>query len=521
MNRVSSIVLRAALASLVAGLAHAAPATPSDLLGLGSAHARLRLGAEGLPQQLRLERLAPGVTYYKIQRGKAAPTESWYLLGDVARDQASREKLKACFSRLGVQAYTTEFRIPGANQPAYTIVSGGSYASRALASTAAQSDSGCRLHPRHSSGDAASRSGPWSIHLLAVAPDQASGRWLASAAGQGPLLRAPTSQLARTAGALFAVNGGFFVEKSSDGIPGAPAGISVLEGRVNGSPVERRPALVLRKDAAKPVEIVKNFSWRSYLSWSDGARTPIDGINRKPGLVRNCGRSADEAAIHDFTCKYQDDVVYYPAGSAFAPALRAEIQYAIGADGRVRKLAASEAPAATDALLALSPGASRHAQIEDAIARHATASFKVDSSVLADGGKHVSVINAGPTLLQHGEYVRDDAQEGWAIDAVDEPAHTLLMHDWINRRNPRTALGIRKDGVIVLAVVDGHRHATSVGATIEELRELMASLGAVDAVNLDGGGSTAMVVRNRLVNQPSDLEGERKIGDALLFIKQH
>jgi exopolysaccharide biosynthesis protein len=119
----------------------------------------------------------------------------------------------------------------------------------------------------------------------------------------------------------------------------------------------------------------------------------------------------------------------------------------------------------------------------------------------------------------HGDYVRQDAQEGWAIEAVDDPAHTLLMHDWITRRNPRTAVGIRPDGTVLLLVVDGHRHATSVGMTIEELRQVMGRLGASDAVNLDGGGSSAMVVRERLVNSPSDLDGERKIGDAVLFIE--
>jgi exopolysaccharide biosynthesis protein len=116
-----------------------------------------------------------------------------------------------------------------------------------------------------------------------------------------------------------------------------------------------------------------------------------------------------------------------------------------------------------------------------------------------------------------GEYVREDAAEGWAPGAVDDPAHRLLMHDWINRRNPRTALGIRKDGTVLLVVVDGHRHGSSVGLTIEELRLLMKALGARDAVNLDGGGSSAMVVRERLVNSPSDSDGERKVGDAILF----
>jgi exopolysaccharide biosynthesis protein len=127
------------------------------------------------------------------------------------------------------------------------------------------------------------------------------------------------------------------------------------------------------------------------------------------------------------------------------------------------------------------------------------------------------VVNAGPTLLLKGQPVRQDAAEGWAMGVLAEPAHTLLMHDWINRRNPRTAIGVRADGTVLLVVVDGHRHNASVGVTIDELRQLMASLGAVDAVNLDGGGSSAMVLRERLVNRPSDLDGERKVGDAILF----
>lgn len=94
------------------------------------------------------------------------------------------------------------------------------------------------------------------------------------------------------------------------------------------------------------------------------------------------------------------------------------------------------------------------------------------------------------------------------------------MHDWINRRNPRTALGVRADGTVLLVTVDGHRHDSAVGLTIKELRRLMASLGALDAVNLDGGGSSALAIRGRLVNHSSDRDGERKVGDAILFIPE-
>ena len=68
---------------------------------------------------------------------------------------------------------------------------------------------------------------------------------------------------------------------------------------------------------------------------------------------------------------------------------------------------------------------------------------------------------------------------------------------------------------MLLVTVDGRHTASSVGMTIEELRRLFGFLGARDAVNLDGGGSSAMVLQARLINHPSETGGERAIGDAL------
>jgi exopolysaccharide biosynthesis protein len=75
---------------------------------------------------------------------------------------------------------------------------------------------------------------------------------------------------------------------------------------------------------------------------------------------------------------------------------------------------------------------------------------------------------------------------------------------------------VRADGRILLVAVDGRQPAKSVGMTIAELTALLLELGAVEAINMDGGGSTAMVVRGRVVNSPSDPAGERPVGDALL-----
>jgi peptidase M28-like protein/phosphodiester glycosidase len=88
----------------------------------------------------------------------------------------------------------------------------------------------------------------------------------------------------------------------------------------------------------------------------------------------------------------------------------------------------------------------------------------------------------------------------------------------IGVRNPRTAIGFSRDSTTLwLVTVDG-RSNMSAGMTGVELGDFMRELGAYQALNLDGGGSTTMVVRDRIVNTPSDSAGERAVGDALVLV---
>ncbi|HVM12274.1 MAG TPA: phosphodiester glycosidase family protein, partial [Actinomycetota bacterium] len=84
-------------------------------------------------------------------------------------------------------------------------------------------------------------------------------------------------------------------------------------------------------------------------------------------------------------------------------------------------------------------------------------------------------------------------------------------------RHPRTGVGIRRDGRIMLVVVDGRRRGWSVGMTLREFGAEMERLGAVAALNLDGGGSSTMWIRGRIVNRPSD-GSERAISSAILVL---
>lgn len=82
---------------------------------------------------------------------------------------------------------------------------------------------------------------------------------------------------------------------------------------------------------------------------------------------------------------------------------------------------------------------------------------------------------------------------------------------------PRTGIGVTAGGKILMVVVDGRQPRWSLGPTLDEFALIMRDLGAVTALNLDGGGSTEMVVEGEIVNRPSDGR-QRQISNAILVL---
>jgi hypothetical protein len=85
-------------------------------------------------------------------------------------------------------------------------------------------------------------------------------------------------------------------------------------------------------------------------------------------------------------------------------------------------------------------------------------------------------------------------------------------------RHPRTMFGVDAAGYAWLVTVDGRQPDVSVGMSMIELQRLARRIGLTDALNLDGGGSTTMVVAGAIVNQPSDPTGARTVSDVLLVV---
>jgi exopolysaccharide biosynthesis protein len=128
---------------------------------------------------------------------------------------------------------------------------------------------------------------------------------------------------------------------------------------------------------------------------------------------------------------------------------------------------------------------------------------------LSVGGAPSLIIGGWPRILRDGVNVAGD---------VATVEGTISRN--AEMKHPRTAVGFSRDSTtLFILAVDG-RSQRSIGVTLDELALLMRRLGAWQAMNFDGGGSTTMVIDGAVVNAPSDTAGERAVGNALLVVKK-
>ncbi|MBO5639175.1 MAG: phosphodiester glycosidase family protein [Oscillospiraceae bacterium] len=135
-----------------------------------------------------------------------------------------------------------------------------------------------------------------------------------------------------------------------------------------------------------------------------------------------------------------------------------------------------------------------------------------------DGILHVGSMN-GREAVENGIQ--------WAVSFVthDGLASSLIINGEIQHQNlgggvnPRTALGQRDDGALLLLVLDG-RSINTLGATMEDVVNIMLEYGAVNAGNLDGGSSSVMVYDGEIVNHCASVTGPRRIPTGFIVLKE-
>ena len=486
---------------------------------------QLPLGAPGLAERRTAQVLAPGVLHTRIVRGTASPRDAWVVDVGFLGTRAAARELRRELVRDGFAARIERVRGRAQDDPARGplgfLVRSGRFTTEAQAVALRERFVAAgRPAPRvvFTGEDGGPTSGPWVVNVLEVDPARYGGTVDAVLATDVVPGRETLSALAARRGALAAINGGYFVIGAANGTDGDLAGSSVLAGVPVSEAVDGRTSLVL-PDASGAGARISALSDRLTITAPGGASRELDGLNREPGLIRGCGGSGGdlptERPKHDFTCTDAGELIRY--APVFGPATPGgpgaeAVLDAAGTVLELRQARGGAIPAGGSVLSGTGDAATW-------LRLHARPGARLDLTTqlrTEDGpltpGPQTAVVNGGPRLLRGGQVDIPAYAEGFHW-----PENPEFLYRFGVRRNPRTLAGVTADGRLLLVTVDGRQPGHSVGASFAESAAIMQALGAVDAVNLDGGGSTAMTVGSSLVTRPSDTTGERPIADALVL----
>ena len=326
--------------------------------------------------------------------------------------------------------------------------------------------------------------GPWPINLLRVDPavvDLDVVRAMDEAVGLETV-----SSLAARFGAIAAINGGYF--RATGTYRGNSTGLLQIDKTVLSESDRGHAALgILRIPTSGRLVIGHVDSDASVMV--DGKRRLLNGINRP--------RGDDEIIV--FTPEFHRTTLTGPDGL--------EVVVRRGVVEAVREGSGST-PIPPDGIVLSAKGTGRQWLRE-----HARPGVPAETAVVVKSADRTpqelwdhaeDIVAAGPMIVSAGRV---------EVMVSLERMSPAFSTD----RSPRTAVGVLADGRALFATVDGRRPPLSVGMTLDELARLMVEFGAIEAMNLDGGGSTTMVVDGKMVNTPSDAAGERPVSDAIVI----
>jgi exopolysaccharide biosynthesis protein len=325
--------------------------------------------------------------------------------------------------------------------------------------------------------------GPWLINILRIDPAKARLRMVHAMDAAVGL--ETVSSLAVRHGALAAVNSGYF--RTTGTYRGDSVGVEVLNGKLLSEPYNVRAAAGLIERNGRQELIFGHLKFEGALITGLRMKHTIDGLNRP--------RSDNELII--FTPEFHRTTLTDPNGLEL-----------IVSGGRVverRDLKGSSTIPSNGFVISASGSARlwalRNLRTGARVQLHLKLS-PVETNQATAWKQANSIIGGGPQLIRNGRVEITNAAEA-------------ILPSFVTDRHPRTAIASLKSGQILLVTVDG-RQTESVGISLNMLADLLVELGAVEAINLDGGGSTAMVIKDNLVNKPSDPTGERLVSDAIL-----
>ena len=322
-------------------------------------------------------------------------------------------------------------------------------------------------------------------NILAVSPDAVDIRpYRALSAGIGT---ETLVSLARRHKALAAINGGFFEMVGT--FRGESVGALKIDGKWISEPEQGRAVIGLRTVDGKIEASIDRIALRQELVLPSGETLPIDGMNRN--------RGSNELVIyrphfHVVTLTMPDGVEAVVRNGEVVGIHNGQGSSRIPADGYVLSASGKR----REALLT-------HISEGDAVQiRETIISERVGDSDLWASFTHI--VGGGPLLLQNGiaPSTKSYEQEGF-----DKAFHSF----W----HPRTAIGKKADGTLLFVTITATEAGVRRGVMLSQLAELFLEWGATDALNLDGGNSSMLVIRDEIVSVKKKDPARDKSSDKL------
>ena len=343
--------------------------------------------------------------------------------------------------------------------------------------------------------------GPWQVQVVTIDPTVATGH-LRSSYGTDLAGTEPVSQIAALTGAMAAVNASYFTFTASSSAPGDPVGLGMYDGTLISEPSSGTAEVSMLVDArTNQVTFPGKLSW-----WGRMTNTvknkgiKLDALGHPPFVPPGC-----EDLKKPVKCKQTGQVVLLTPHFASKTPSGAGVEVVLNRKGCVYSKSKERGTKLKPRQTAIqATGRKTLRLLKIAKLDHSKGCFERTES-LTDSTD--TPVPTGPWMYGvNGRFALTRAGV-----AVVPNGQTSLFE-----RHPRTFVGRTSAGQIRIVTIDG-RQPTSVGVRLREAAQVALALDMPDAINLDGGGSTTMVVNGALANSPSGGR-ERAVGDGLVYV---
>lgn len=382
------------------------------------------------------------------------------------------------------------------------------HAGRCLAAALALGMAGCDSRQHAGDGitythDTVTRV-PWSIHVLKIDRSRRDLEWHTTLA-QGHVVGLSTlvqqvQALPRSLGQpLAAINGDFYIADERSPYVGDPRGLQVLDGELVSAPSDQASFWIDANGGPQATNLVSELRvfWPGKI---EPAATPL-GLNEERAknsavlYTPRFGNSTRTRGGVELILERDSDEAWLP--------LRAGLDI----PARVREVrAGGNAPLDTNTMiLSLSPGLLTNFPALLQVTTGAV--LRVSTATIPSLAGVKTAISGGHVLIRDGKKV-----------GLGVPDSRDFKFRSVHERHPRSAVGSNRDHFF-LVEVDGRQPGLSMGMTLSELADYMLKLGCDMAVSLDGGGSSTLWLRGKVVNSPSN-GGPRSIANGLVIIRK-